>query len=65
MRETDVFLFFLHRIVEVNGRNTKDMTHGEAIELIKSGGSAVRLLVRRGRMPPQALMGEGREFLFI
>ncbi len=42
----------------MNGRNTKDMTHGEAIELIKSGGSAVRLLVRRGRMPPQALMGE-------
>lgn len=46
------------QIVEINGVNTKNMTHGEAIELIKSGGAVVRLLVRRGKMPPAALMGE-------
>jgi len=33
------------------------MTHAEAIELIKSGGNTVRLLVRRGKMPPSASMG--------
>ncbi len=43
--------------MEINGVNTKNMTHGEAIDLIKSGGSVVRLLVRRGKMPPAALMG--------
>ena len=46
------------QIVEINGVNTRNMTHGEAIELIKSGGAVVRLLVRRGKMPPAALMGE-------
>ncbi len=46
------------QIVEINGVNTKNMTHSEAIDLIKSGGSVVRLLVRRGKMPPAALMGE-------
>ncbi|XP_059092120.1 membrane-associated guanylate kinase, WW and PDZ domain-containing protein 2-like isoform X6 [Tigriopus californicus] len=44
------------QIIEINGINTKNMTHGEAIELIKSGGAMVRLLVRRGKMPPSALM---------
>jgi len=54
------FITFLYliQIVEINGANTKDMTHGEAIELIKNGGLSVRLLVRRGRVPPAALMGE-------
>ena len=46
------------QIIEINGINTKNMTHGEAIELIKSGGTVVRLLVRRGKMPPAALMGK-------
>ncbi len=46
------------QIVEINGANTKNMTHGEAIELIKNGGNVVRLLVRRGKMPPAALMGQ-------
>ena len=45
------------QIIEINGINTKNMTHGEAIELIKSGDTVVRLLVRRGKMPPAALMG--------
>ena len=45
------------QIIEINGINTKNMTHSEAIELIKSGGSVVRLLVRRGKMPSTALMG--------
>ncbi|XP_040580191.1 membrane-associated guanylate kinase, WW and PDZ domain-containing protein 1 isoform X6 [Lepeophtheirus salmonis] len=44
------------QIIEINGNNTKNMTHSEAIELIKSGGGVVRLLVRRGKMPPAALM---------
>ena len=35
------------QIVEINGVNTKAMTHADAIDLIKSGGSIVRLLVRR------------------
>eukprot|EP00094_Tigriopus_californicus_P012293 TCALIF_11882-PB protein Name:"Similar to Magi2 Membrane-associated guanylate kinase, WW and PDZ domain-containing protein 2 (Mus musculus)" AED:0.19 eAED:0.20 QI:0/0.61/0.57/0.85/0.76/0.71/14/0/1824 len=48
------------QIIEINGINTKNMTHGEAIELIKSGGAMVRLLVRRGKMPPSALMAMGR-----
>ena len=46
------------QIIEINGNNTKNMTHAEAIELIKSGGNVVRLLVRRGKMPPSALMGK-------
>ena len=45
------------QIIEINGNNTKNMTHSEAIELIKSGGSIVRLLVRRGKMPHAALLG--------
>ena len=45
------------QIIEINGINTKNMTHGEAIDLIKSGQGMVRLLVRRGKMPPSALMG--------
>ena len=53
------------QIVEINGVNTRDMTHGEAIDLIKSGGAAVRLLVRRGRMPPAAIMGEDFEMRHV
>merc|ERR1719264_2213483 len=34
------------QIIEINGINTKNMTHGEAIDLIKSGQGMVRLLVR-------------------
>ena len=41
------------QIIEINQVNTKNMTHGEAIELIKQGGSLVRLLVRRGARIPQ------------
>merc|ERR1712025_1529534 len=46
------------QIVEINGVNTKNMTHAEAIELIKSGGNVVRLLVKRGKVPPAAIMGD-------
>jgi C-terminal processing protease CtpA/Prc len=46
------------QIIEINGNNTKNMTHAEAIELIKSGGNVVRLLVRRGKMPPSALIDQ-------
>jgi len=44
------------QLVEINGQNTKNMTHGEAIELIKNGGQVVRLLVKRGKAPPSALL---------
>ena len=37
--------------MEINGVNTKAMTHADAIDLIKSGGSVVRLLVRRANGP--------------
>ncbi|KAM3858834.1 membrane-associated guanylate kinase, WW and PDZ domain-containing protein 2a [Diretmus argenteus] len=36
------------QIIEINGESTRDMTHTRAIELIKSGGRRVRLLLKRG-----------------
>ncbi|KAA0721114.1 Membrane-associated guanylate kinase, WW and PDZ domain-containing protein 2 [Triplophysa tibetana] len=36
------------QIIEINGESTRDMTHALAIELIKSGGRRVRLLLKRG-----------------
>ncbi|XP_077566066.1 membrane-associated guanylate kinase, WW and PDZ domain-containing protein 2a isoform X7 [Stigmatopora nigra] len=36
------------QIIEINGESTRDMSHGRAIELIKSGGRRVRLLLKRG-----------------
>ncbi|XP_013922770.1 PREDICTED: membrane-associated guanylate kinase, WW and PDZ domain-containing protein 2-like [Thamnophis sirtalis] len=36
------------QIIEINGETTRDMTHTRAIELIKSGGRRVRLLLKRG-----------------
>ncbi|KAM6097466.1 membrane-associated guanylate kinase, WW and PDZ domain-containing protein 2 isoform 11-T11 [Chlamydotis macqueenii] len=36
------------QIIEINGDSTRDMTHARAIELIKSGGRRVRLLLKRG-----------------
>ena len=47
-------------MIEINGHTTKNMTHGEAIELIKNGGLAVRLLVRRARAPNPAFLGRRR-----
>ncbi|GFY73103.1 membrane-associated guanylate kinase, WW and PDZ domain-containing protein 1 [Trichonephila inaurata madagascariensis] len=42
------------QIIEINGKNTKNMTHAEAIELIRQGNNTVRLLVKRGsRISPQ------------
>ena len=45
------------QLIEINGQTTKNMTHGDAIELIKNGGQAVRLLVRRGKTPNPAFLG--------
>ena len=45
------------QLVEINSQSTKNMTHGEAIELIKTGGGTVRLLVRRGKPPHAAFLG--------
>ncbi|XP_017349634.1 membrane-associated guanylate kinase, WW and PDZ domain-containing protein 2a isoform X4 [Ictalurus punctatus] len=36
------------QIIEINGESTREMTHTRAIELIKSGGNRVRLLLKRG-----------------
>lgn len=36
------------QIIEINGESTQSMTHARAIELIKSGGRRVRLLLKRG-----------------
>merc|ERR1719211_213943 len=46
------------QLIEINGQTTKNMTHGEAIELIKNGGLAVRLLVRRARAPNPAFLDQ-------
>jgi len=46
------------QLIEINGHTTKNMTHGEAIELIKNGGLAVRLLVRRARAPNTAFLDQ-------
>ncbi|XP_059469731.1 membrane-associated guanylate kinase, WW and PDZ domain-containing protein 1-like isoform X5 [Neocloeon triangulifer] len=41
------------QIIEINGVNTKSMTHAEAIEIIRNGGPCVRLLIKRGvKIPP-------------
>ncbi|XP_067134043.1 membrane-associated guanylate kinase, WW and PDZ domain-containing protein 1-like isoform X4 [Centruroides vittatus] len=40
------------QIIEINGISTKNMTHAEAIELIRQGGNMVRLLVKRGNKIP-------------
>ncbi|XP_068442116.1 membrane-associated guanylate kinase, WW and PDZ domain-containing protein 2a isoform X3 [Clinocottus analis] len=36
------------QIIEINGESTQNMSHARAIELIKSGGRRVRLLLKRG-----------------
>ena len=46
------------QLIEINGQTTKNLTHGEAIELIKTGGSMVRLLVRRGKTPNPAFLDQ-------
>ncbi|XP_069694002.1 membrane-associated guanylate kinase, WW and PDZ domain-containing protein 1 isoform X2 [Periplaneta americana] len=47
------------QIIEINGINTKNMTHAEAIEIIRNGGPSVRLLVRRGgKVPPPPPIGD-------
>jgi C-terminal processing protease CtpA/Prc len=46
------------QIIEINSINTKNMTHAEAIEIIRNGGPSVRLLVRRGgKLPPPPPIG--------
>ncbi|XP_076344342.1 membrane-associated guanylate kinase, WW and PDZ domain-containing protein 1-like isoform X2 [Tachypleus tridentatus] len=43
------------QIIEINGINTKNMSHAEAIELIRKGSYSVRLLVKRGGKFPSGL----------
>uniref|UniRef100_A0A0P5MJT4 Membrane-associated guanylate kinase, WW and PDZ domain-containing protein n=1 Tax=Daphnia magna TaxID=35525 RepID=A0A0P5MJT4_9CRUS len=49
------------QLIEINGISTKNMTHADAIELIKNGGMVVRLLLRRGNVVPP--MGENGQML--
>lgn len=46
------------QILEVNGIDTKNMTHASAINIIRQGGNTVRLLVKRTRKVPSPLVGE-------
>ncbi|XP_075552156.1 membrane associated guanylate kinase, WW and PDZ domain containing protein magi isoform X4 [Dermacentor variabilis] len=46
------------QILEVNGINTKNMTHADAINIIRQGGNTVRLLVKRTRKVPSPLVVE-------
>ncbi|XP_074645983.1 membrane-associated guanylate kinase, WW and PDZ domain-containing protein 1-like [Tubulanus polymorphus] len=46
------------QILEVNGINANNMSHAQAIELIQSGGSMLRLLIRRTGIPPPAIVAE-------
>lgn len=43
------------QILEINGHEAYSMTHSEAIELIKSGGNVVNLVIRRTGMPPPSI----------
>ncbi|CAL4060667.1 unnamed protein product, partial [Meganyctiphanes norvegica] len=43
------------QLMEINGMSTKDMTHADAIELIKQCGATVALLVKRGGKLPSHL----------
>jgi hypothetical protein len=45
------------QLIEINGESTRNLTHADAIQLIKNGGRTVRLLVRRGKPPPHNLLG--------
>ena len=51
------FILFLlqvgDQIIEINGYNTSNMTHAEAIDLIQNGGQSVKMLVKRtAKLPP-------------
>ncbi|CAF0715662.1 unnamed protein product [Brachionus calyciflorus] len=43
------------QILEINGYEAFSMTHSEAIELIKSGGNSVNIVIRRTGMPPPSI----------
>jgi hypothetical protein len=43
------------QILEINGHEAYNMTHGDAIERIKLGGNVVSLLVRRTGLPPPSI----------
>lgn len=46
------------QLIEINGQSTRNMTHAEAIETIKNRGATVRLLVKRGKAPPPAILDQ-------
>lgn len=50
-----MYIFFFKvgdQILEINNCSTESMTHTDAIELIQSGGTFVRLLMKRTGKPP-------------
>uniref|UniRef100_H3D1G1 Membrane-associated guanylate kinase, WW and PDZ domain-containing protein 2 n=1 Tax=Tetraodon nigroviridis TaxID=99883 RepID=H3D1G1_TETNG len=51
------------QIIEINGESTQSMSHGRAIELIRSGGRRVRLLLKRGTGLVPEYEEEGRRSL--
>jgi len=53
------------QIIEINGINTKNMTHAEAIEIIRNGGLCVRLLTKRGGKVQQGISGETLQTISI
>lgn len=46
-------------ILEINNQSTQGMSHADAINLIQSGGSKVKLLIRRTGQLPANLSGKG------
>ena len=46
------------QIIEINGVDTTDMSHSEAIELIKNSEKSVKLRVIRGKELPSVVMGK-------
>lgn len=51
------------QILEVNGIDTKNMTHANAINVIRQGGNTVRLLVKRTCKGPSPLVVDSPQSL--
>eukprot|EP00106_Octopus_bimaculoides_P007119 XP_014774561.1 PREDICTED: membrane-associated guanylate kinase, WW and PDZ domain-containing protein 1-like isoform X2 [Octopus bimaculoides] len=45
------------QILEINGYNTNNITHQEAIDIIQNGGNSVQMLVKRTGKPPPSFDG--------
>ncbi|GAB1597467.1 membrane-associated guanylate kinase, WW and PDZ domain-containing protein 1 isoform X1 [Argonauta hians] len=45
------------QILEINGYNTNNITHQQAIDIIQNGGNSVQMLVKRTGKPPPSFDG--------